>query len=57
MTKPVKVLKLEGFKVFFDDGSIVRKDPNTIWLYQLLTPWENRQWYTDKNGRLELHFP
>lgn len=53
----MKVLKLEGFKVFFDDGTVVKKDPNTIWLYQLLTLWENRQWYTDENGRLELYFP
>lgn len=56
MSKTVNVIKVEGLKVFFDDGDIIKKDMNNIWLYQILTPWENRKWYQDLNGRLELDF-
>lgn len=54
--KPAKVIKVEGYKVFFDDGEVLKKDANNIWLYQILSPWEDRKWYKDENGRLELDF-
>lgn len=56
MAKPVKVIKIEGLKVFFDDGDTIKKDYNNIWLYEILSPWENRKWYTDSRGLLELDF-
>lgn len=56
MSKPVRVIKIEGLKVFFDDGETLKKDYNNIWLYKILTPWENRKWYKDDKGLLELDF-
>lgn len=58
--KKSNIIKIEGFKVFYDDGEVHRKDPNNIWMYRIFlgkTPWENRKWYEDENGRLELEFP
>lgn len=56
MAKPVRVVKVEGLKVFFDDGDVLKKDYNNIWLYEILTPWENRKWYKTDRGLLELDF-
>lgn len=57
-----RVVKIEGFKVFFSDGETVRKDPNNIWIYHAFlehesSPWENRIWIKDENGRIDLYFP
>lgn len=57
----MKILKIEGLKVFFDDGDVLRKDPNNIWIYHAYLSaqngaWEKRRWILDENNRLELEF-
>jgi len=57
----VPIVKIEGLKVFFEDGEVIKKDPNNIWMYEgflhsQLTPWENRIRFIDENGRMILVF-
>ena len=58
----IRVVKIEGFKVFFSDGTMIRKDPNNIWIFRAFLeheshPWELRRWIVDDNGRFDLEFP
>jgi hypothetical protein len=55
------ILKIEGLKVFFEDGDVLKKDTNIIWMYHAFLDaqngaWERRRWYTSENGLLELDF-
>lgn len=57
----MQVVKIEGFKVFFSDGDVIRKDVNSLWIYQsflaqLISPWETRRWVKQENGQIELEF-
>lgn len=57
----MQVLKIEGFKVFFSDGDVIRKDVNSLWIYQsfleqITRPWETRHWVKQENGQIELEF-
>lgn len=57
----MQVVKIEGFKVFFSDGDVIRKDVNSLWIYQsflaqLTSPWETRHWVKQENGQIELEF-
>jgi hypothetical protein len=61
MQTPV-VVKIEGLRVKFSDGEVLKKDVNNIWIYQAflnsqIAPWENRRSYISDNGLLELEFP
>ena len=57
-----RVVKIEGFKVFFSDGDVLRKGVNSLWIYRAFLdherqPWELRRWIKDENGHLDLEFP
>lgn len=57
-----RVVKIEGLKVFFSDGDVLKKDVNNIWIYQSYLrhekePWEFRYWVIDDMGKFILEFP
>lgn len=52
----MKVTKIEGQKVFFDNGEKGKKDRNNLWLYENdNSPWETRRWVII-DGKKELVF-
>lgn len=60
--KYVPIVKIEGLKVFFEDGDVLKKDVNNIWMYRLFldsqtSPWENRIRFIDETGKMILVFP
>ena len=59
-----KIIKIEGLKVFYEDGQITKKDYSNLWFYEnfynidnKISLWENRQWIKTKDGKIELIFP
>lgn len=59
--KYVPIVKIEGLKVFFEDGDVLKKDLNNIWMYEQFLesqrcPWENRTRFIDETGKMILVF-
>ena len=59
-----KIIKIEGLKIYYEDGQIAKKDYSNLWFYEnfynidnKISLWENRQWIKTKDGKMELIFP
>lgn len=59
-----KIIKIEGLKIYYEDGQITKKDYSNLWFYEnfynidnKISLWENRQWIKTKDGKMELIFP
>lgn len=59
-----KIIKIEGLKIYYEDGKITKKDYSNLWFYEnfynidnKISLWENRQWIKTKDGKIELIFP
>jgi hypothetical protein len=59
-----KIIKIEGLKIYYEDGQIAKKDYSNLWLYENfynmdngISLHENRQWIKTEDGKIELIFP
>ncbi len=59
-----KIIKIEGLKIYYEDGQITKKDYSNLWLYENfynmdngISLYENRQWIKTEDGKIELIFP